>query len=69
MAQVFFGLGSNMEPAANLALGVGELRERFGELTLSNVYQSKTLGFEGDDFLNMVVAVQTDNSPKSICEY
>ena len=68
MARVFFGLGSNMEPVANLALGVAELRERFGELTLSNVYQSKTLGFEGDDFLNMVVAVQTDKSPESICE-
>lgn len=68
MAQVFFGLGSNIEPVANLALGLAELRERFGELRLSNVYQSKTLGFEGDDFLNMVVAVQTEKSPISICE-
>ena len=67
MAQVYFGLGSNMEPEANLALGLGELRERFGELTLSSVYQSKTLGFDGDDFLNMVVAVQTVKSPESIC--
>ncbi len=56
MPTVYFGLGSNVDPEKNLKLGVSELRRRYGELTLSPVYRNKAVGFDGDDFLNLVVA-------------
>jgi 2-amino-4-hydroxy-6-hydroxymethyldihydropteridine diphosphokinase len=55
MPEVFVGLGSNIEPAANLRAALAQLRARFGELSCSSVYRSPALGFTGPEFLNMVV--------------
>jgi 2-amino-4-hydroxy-6-hydroxymethyldihydropteridine diphosphokinase len=35
------------------------LRNTFGQLIVSRVYQTKALGFKGDDFLNLVVGFDT----------
>ena len=69
MATVYVGLGSNIDPEHNLHLGIRELRDRFGELQLSAVYRSKAVGFEGDDFLNLVAEFESDESPAAICEH
>lgn len=63
MATVFLGLGSNVDPQHNLRLAVRELRRRYGSLDLSNVYQNSPVGFEGADFLNLVVSLKSDESP------
>ena len=68
MAIVYVGLGSNIDPEDNLHLGISELRERYGELLISAVYRSKAVGFDGDDFLNLVVRFESDASPAEICE-
>ncbi len=60
MAVVYLGLGSNMQPEQNLALAVDCLRSHFKSVVLSNVYQSAALGFDGDDFINLVACVETD---------
>jgi len=67
MAIVFLGLGSNESPEENLRLAVSELRSRYGELTLSAVYKSAAVGFDGADFLNLVLRLQTEDSPLAIC--
>ena len=66
MTKVYLGLGSNVDPERNLRLGIRQLRERFGDLELSNVYRSAAVGFEGSDFLNLVVGLETDVSPEEI---
>ena len=66
MAKVFLGVGSNIEPEAHLRLAVRELRRRFGPLEISPVYESAAVGFEGDDFLNMVVGLETLLPPPEI---
>lgn len=66
MATVYLGIGSNINAEENLRLGISELRLRYGGLRLSPVYRSAPLGFEGEDFLNMVVAVVTDKTPQEI---
>ena len=66
MARVYLGLGSNIDPEHNLRRGILELGERFGELELSAVYRSAAVGFDGDDFLNLVVGLDTDASPRSV---
>jgi 2-amino-4-hydroxy-6-hydroxymethyldihydropteridine diphosphokinase len=47
MPEVFVGLGSNIEPEANLRWALVELGQRFGRLECSRVYRSPALGFEG----------------------
>lgn len=68
MPRVYLGLGSNLEPERNLAVGLRELRRRFGRLDLSPVYRNPAVGFEGQDFLNLVVAFDTNESPAAISE-
>lgn len=66
MAAVYLGLGSNIAPQKNLRLALDELEKRFGRLKKSSVYRSKAYGFDGDDFLNMVVGLDTDLMPNEI---
>ena len=68
MATIYLGLGSNIEPEKNLGLAVRELRRRYGDLDASTVYRSAAVGFCGDDFLNLVVRLQSDETPLEICE-
>lgn len=58
MARIYISLGSNIERETNTREGVKALRERFGELQLSAVYESEAVGFEGDAFYNMVIACE-----------
>jgi len=67
MPVVYLGLGSNTSPEVNLQLGVRELAERFALKARSSVYRNQALGFEGDDFLNAVVCVETAMSPGDVC--
>ena len=56
---VFVGAGSNIEPRTHLRLGVDLLTKAFHQPRLSSVYQSPPVGFDGDDFLNMVLTFST----------
>lgn len=66
MTRVYLGLGSNVRPVENLRLAVRELQRQFGEIAVSPVYRSTALGFDGDDFLNAVAAVDTDLPPDEV---
>ncbi len=59
MAWVFISLGSNIDREALTRAGVASLRQHYGELVLSSVYESEAVGFEGENFYNMVIALQT----------
>lgn len=58
--EVFVGVGSNTHPRVYLETGVAMMRERFGELRLSSVYRNQAVGFEGQDFYNLVAAFDSD---------
>ena len=62
MPRIFLSLGSNVDPEANLRLAVDRLAAGYGELETSPVYRNPAVGFDGDDFLNLVVACATDES-------
>lgn len=59
MTQLFLGLGSNIEPARYLSLGLEELEALLGELRVSSVYEGAAIGFAGAPFWNLVVETQT----------
>jgi 2-amino-4-hydroxy-6-hydroxymethyldihydropteridine diphosphokinase len=62
MTQVFLGLGSNLEREKNIRAGLSALEKLFGDLKLSAIYESESVGFKGSHFYNLVVAVETDLS-------
>ena len=63
MSIVYLGLGSNIDARANISSGIDALRQAFGRVECSPVYQTPAFGFEGDDFINLVARVETDMSP------
>jgi len=63
---VYVSVGSNICPADNLRLACAELADTYGELHLSPVYRSRSVGFEGDDFLNMVIGFSTLEKPQAL---
>ena len=62
MPKVFLGLGSNIERVANLRSALNTLEKTFGVLTCSSIYESATVGFDGDPFYNMVLAFETQRT-------
>ena len=66
MARIYISLGSNIDRDRNTRAGVSALRQRFGELELSSVYESEAVGFNGDAFYNMVIACEVDEDVHSI---
>lgn len=60
MTQVFLGLGSNLDREKNIRAGLLALKDAFGDLKLSRVYESESVGFKGSNFYNLVVSLQTD---------
>jgi 2-amino-4-hydroxy-6-hydroxymethyldihydropteridine diphosphokinase len=58
---IYVSAGSNIDPVRHLRFACRELGERFGPLALSSVYQTASIGFDGDDFLNMVISFSTDS--------
>lgn len=59
MAQIYISLGSNIDREFHIRSAVRELAAVFGPLTLSSVYESEAVGFQGDAFLNMVIGADT----------
>lgn len=68
MSIVYLGLGSNIRPEENLSLAVRELRLYYDGVEVSSVYRSAAIGFEGDDFLNLVLRIQSEETPVEICD-
>ena len=62
MAIIYISLGSNIKREENTRAGICALKDAFGKLTLSSVYESEAVGFEGDAFYNMVVACEVGTS-------
>lgn len=54
MAWVYVSLGSNINRYQHISASLDALSERFGALTISPVYESQSVGFDGSDFLNLV---------------
>lgn len=60
MERVYVSIGTNVDRDANLRGGLGALRDRFGPLAVSTIYECPAVGFEGEDFLNGVAGFDCD---------
>ena len=63
MGTAYLSLGSNQEPLEHLARALVQLRERFGALRVSPLYRTPAVGFEGPDFYNAAVVLDTALEP------
>ena len=69
MGRAYLSLGSNLDAEHWLGLAVAALRDRFGALDVSPVYRSAAVGFDGPDFLNLAVAMESDLAPDALNDW
>ncbi len=66
--RVWLSIGSNIDRESNIVGCVRALRDSFGELIVSQVYENDSFGFEGSPFYNLVVGLDTDRSVAQLTE-
>ena len=59
MSLIYLSLGSNIDAPKNIHAALDALEQQFGLCLISSVYESKSLGFQGKNFLNLAVTIQS----------
>ncbi len=60
MVRAYISVGSNVDRQRNVTAALDALSAAYGDLVLSSVFESESVGFEGDPFYNLVVGVDTE---------
>jgi len=66
MTHVYVAAGSNIEPEKNLAKACQEIARTWKDAQFSCAYRNRAVGFEGPDFLNLVVGFHTTDSIEQV---
>lgn len=62
MTQVFVSVGSNQQARKYVPMALAAIESEFSPVAMSPVYESVAVGFDGENFLNLVVGFDTDLS-------
>lgn len=68
MTRVLVAAGSNIEPERHLAAAMGDLAREFPGVRFSTAYRNAAVGFEGEDFINLVATFDSRLAPVAILE-
>ena len=66
MPKIYLSLGSNIKPEENLNKARELLSQKYQLEKESKTYKTKSEGFEGEDFLNQVVCLTTEDSAEKV---
>jgi 2-amino-4-hydroxy-6-hydroxymethyldihydropteridine diphosphokinase len=66
VAQVYVSIGSNIDRAVHIRAGVAGLLARYRAVVLSTVYETRAVGFDGDDFYNLVAGFETEQDVRRV---
>ncbi len=66
MPSVYLSIGSNIQREKHIRAGVKALQQIFGAVSLSSVYESDAVGFEGSPFLNLIAVFETIKTPTEV---
>lgn len=69
MTQVLVAAGSNVAPVDNLHRALDVLARHYPDLRCSRAYRNRAVGFDGEDFVNLVVAFDTDDELRTVIEH
>jgi len=53
----------------NVRAAITALHQRYGSLSLSRVYENQPIGFEGNNFYNLVAGFDTEEAPEIIAQH
>ena len=58
----YLSIGSNIEPVKNIIFSIKELKKILTDINISNTYVTPSIGFEGPEFLNLIISGNTELS-------
>jgi len=66
VTRVLVAAGSNVEPRAHLTRALDALARHYPGLVRSTAWRNRAVGFEGEDFINLVVGFDTDDDVHAV---
>jgi len=66
VAQIFIGIGSSINRMENIRSGLKSLQSEFGKIKASPLYETEAVGFNGDNFYNLVGELHSDLNIESV---
>lgn len=64
----FISIGSNIDKEIHIPASLKALKKEFGRLIISSLYQTEAVGFEGDDFHNLIVQFSASHTARAIAK-
>ena len=58
--KIYLGIGSNVDRVNNIKSCLNMIRELYGDIQISPVYETKSMGFDGPNFYNLVCYFQAN---------
>lgn len=68
MTQAYLSLGSNIQRYQHITAGLDALSTILSDIKISPIYESHSVGFDGSNFLNLVVSGETELSITELSE-
>ena len=66
MATAYLGIGSNIDATAHVRKAIAWLQETFLDVAFSPIYSSIAVGFDGENFINLVARIETQATPEQL---
>lgn len=67
--RAYISVGSNVEPERHIRGAIQALSARYGRVLESRTYQTPAEGFTGEDFLNLVLGIDTDEPVTTVMAF
>lgn len=68
MSVGYISIGSNIDKAHNVRSSLMTLKQYFGSIQSSSIYETEPVGFEGSSFYNLVVRFTSDLTAKQVAK-
>ncbi len=69
MTYILLSIGSNIERDKNIRYAIREITARYGEINLSPVYETASVGFDGPPFLNLALGFHCGDDLLEVREF
>ena len=68
MSLLHLNIGSNLDRRKNIRSALGQLESSFDKIIISSLFESPSEGFEGNDFYNIGVNVETSKKVSEVLD-
>ena len=64
----YISIGSNIDKETHIPSSLKTLRQQFGDLLVSSIYETEAIGFVGDKFHNLIVKFESELTAKEVAK-